>query len=210
MAPCEFDELGRAHHGAVVGHDFAAQAAGREAREPAEVDRGLGVAVAHEHAALLGAKREHVAGPTEVFGTRVGIERGERRAGALEGGDARRRVDVVDAHREGGLVVVGVLRDHRGEAEPVAQVARHGHADEAPAVDGHEVDVVGRGEFARADEVAFVFSVLVVGDEDDLAGAKVFERLFNGIERMGHVVFLPEGDSGLRIAKGPGRSRSRK
>ena len=198
MPAGELDEFGRAHHRAVVGHDLAAQAAGREAREAAQVDGGFGVAVAHEHAARLGAQREHVAGTAEVLGTGVEAKGGERRVGALEGGDARRRLDVVDAHREGGLVVVGVLRDHRRKAEPVAELARHGHADEAAAVDGHEVDVLGRGELARTDEVAFVFTIGIVGDEDDLAGAKVFKRLFNGVERMGHDV------SSLSEAKGFG------
>ena len=69
---------------------------------------------------------------------------------------------------------------------------------EAAAVDGHEVDVLGRGKLARTDEVAFVFTIGIVGDEDDLAGAKVFKRLFNGVERMGHDV------SSLSEAKGFG------
>ena len=44
MLPGELPQLGRAHHGAVLAHDLAAQAAFREPRKAAQVDRRFGVA----------------------------------------------------------------------------------------------------------------------------------------------------------------------
>ena len=47
----------------------------------------------------------------------------------------------------------------------------HGHANEAFGVGCHEVDVLGGGELRRANEVAFVFTLGVVGTHDEAAGA---------------------------------------
>ena len=95
-------------------------------------------------------------------------------------------------------MVVGIAGDHLRQGELGDVLVVHGHANEAFGVGRHEVDVLGRGKLARTDEVAFVFTIGIVGDEDDLAGAKVFKRLFNGVERMGHDV------SSLSEAKGFG------
>ena len=64
-------ELCRPHHGAVLAHDLAAQAAGAQARQAAEVDGGLGVAVAFQDAVGFGQEGEHVARSAEVLGLGV-------------------------------------------------------------------------------------------------------------------------------------------
>ena len=56
-------ELGQPRHRAVVVHDLGEHAGLLEPREPGEVDRGLGVTGALEHAALAVAQREDVPGP---------------------------------------------------------------------------------------------------------------------------------------------------
>ena len=61
MSAAELDQLGHAGHRAVVVHDLADHAGGPQAGEAGEVDRALGLAGAHEHAALAGAQREDVA-----------------------------------------------------------------------------------------------------------------------------------------------------
>ena len=45
------------------------------------------------------------------------------------------------------------------------------HADQAAAVLGEEVDLLGSDELGGEDEVALVLAVLVVDQDDDLAGA---------------------------------------
>ena len=75
---------------------------------------------------------------------------------------------MVDGHGEGGFVVVGVLGDHLGKRQLLAQFGGHGHADEPLAVYCHEVHVLGGGELRCADEIAFVLAVGVVGAQNDL------------------------------------------
>ena len=67
-------------------------------------------------------------------------------------------------------------------------------ADEAAPVRGHEVDGLGRDELRRHREVALVLAVLVVDEDDHLAGADVgdgavhaLEELRFDVQRGGHV-----------------------
>ena len=57
----ELDEVGHARHRPVGLHDLADHAGRAHAGEPGEVDRGLGLAGALEHAAGARAQREDVA-----------------------------------------------------------------------------------------------------------------------------------------------------
>ena len=64
LRPCsrgERLEVGQPRHAAVVAHDLADDARGRETGEPREVDGALGLPGAHQHAAAPRAEREDVA-----------------------------------------------------------------------------------------------------------------------------------------------------
>ena len=54
-------------HRAVVVHDLADHAGRGEARQTRQVDRGFGVAGAHQHAAVARHQREDVAGRHDVL-----------------------------------------------------------------------------------------------------------------------------------------------
>ena len=109
------------------------------------------------------------------------VDGGGAVAGRDAGGDAEPPLGI-DAHGEGGGELLGVPLGHLGEAELIAALAGERQADEAPAVQRHEVDHLGRGELGRADEVALVLAVLVVRDDDDLAVAQVLDGLLDGAE----------------------------
>ena len=90
----ELGQLRHARHGAVVVHDFADHAAGLEARHARQIDGRLGLARAHQHAALARAQRKHVAGTRQIRRLRVGPHgdpNGVRAVGrGNAGGDALR------------------------------------------------------------------------------------------------------------------------
>ena len=52
----------------------------------------------------------------------------------------------------------------------------HGQADQAASVLGHEVDRFGSDLFRGEREIAFVFAILVVDDDDHSPGADLFDR----------------------------------
>ena len=161
---------------AVVAHDFADDAGGSEAGEAGEVDGGLGLAGADEHAAAAGAQREDVAGTGEIGRGGAGIDGGAdgmRAVGGRDaGGDALAGLDGLG---KGGAEAGGVLLRHGEEAQVVGALLGEGEADEAAAVAGHEVDGFGGDVLGGQSEVALVFAVLVVDHDDHAAGANLVQ-----------------------------------
>ena len=178
----EREQVGQPRHGAVVLDDFAEHAGGIEARQAREVDRGLGVAAALEHAARLGAQRKDVAGLDEVAGLRfrVGEQADRLRAvlGADAGGDVVRGVD---GDGEVGFEALAVVEHHAVEAEPRGAFVRDRRADQAAAKAHHEVDALRRRLFRGEDEVALVLALGVVDHDDRLARADVAQ---DGVDRV--------------------------
>ena len=173
-------------HGAVLVHHLADHPGGVEAGQPGQVHRRLGLAGALEHAAGDRAQREHVPGPGQVLGARLGIDGGEDGLGAVGGGDAGGGAALgLDGHAERGAETGGVLLvlDHQGNAQLVEPLPGHREADEAAPVAGHEVDDLGRDLLGGDGEVALVLAVLVVDDDQHLAGLEVLEGVGNGAER---------------------------
>src|SRR5581483_297345 len=161
--------------------DLAQDAGGVQPREPCEVDGGLGVAGALEHAAFARLEGEDVAGAGEVLGTGGGVDECLDRGGTIERGDTgARAVAVVDRHEEGGALALRVLPPHRVQLELTGALRGDRRADVARRVVEEERDLLGRDELRRHDEIAFVLAVLVVDDHDDLTatdgGHRVFDR----------------------------------
>ena len=94
--------------------------------------------------------------------------------GGDAGGDAARGFD---GDGEGCAEGRGVVVHHQRQAELPEPVVGEGQADEAPAVGGHEVDGLGGHAIGGHAEVALVLAVLVVDEDDHLAGTEVVEDL---------------------------------
>jgi hypothetical protein len=114
-------EVGDAGHRPVVVHDLADDAGGDEPGQAGEVDGGLGLPRALEHAAGLGLQREDVAGLDEVARRAAGVDGDLDRPGAVGGADAgRHALAGLDRHGERRLERRLVLGRHELEAELVA------------------------------------------------------------------------------------------
>ena len=174
------DQVGHARHRPVLVHDLADDAGRVEAREPREVDRGLGLARALEDAAGARAQREDVARLDEVVRALARVDRDLDRARAVGGRDPGRHAFArLDRDRERGLERRLVVVRHRLEAELVAALLGEAEADEPARVRGHEVDRLGRGELGGDREVALVLAVRGVDDDHELALADVLDCLFD-------------------------------
>jgi len=173
-------------HGAVVLEDFADHRRRLAAGQLGEVAAGLGVAGAHQHAAVLRHQREDVAGLDDVGRLRALGHRRLHRAGAVvrrdAGGDALGRLD---GEREGGAVRRAVVAHHQRQAELAAARLGQRQADQAAAVLGHEVDRLGRDVFGGQHEVALVLAVFLVDQDDHAAVADVGDDVLDG-GKCGH------------------------
>ena len=173
------------HHRAVVVGEFADDRRRTLAGKPTQVDRRLGVAGAHQHAAFARDQREDVAGADEVARPHVGI--GERAHGvaALLGGNAGRHAVLdVDRDGEGGAERRVVHRHHRRELQAARFVAGQRRANDAAAVADDERHLLGRAQRGGDDHVAFVLAIVVVGDDDDLAARDRLDGLADWIRHV--------------------------
>src|SRR5688572_11604186 len=195
----ELLQLRSTRGGAVVIQDLTDHAGWVESRQARQVDRRLRMPDALEHTALARAQGEDMATVTEVAGHRGRVYRDADRGRAILSADtgadaeARRRID---AHRVCRAIIVDVGLAHGCEPELVDALARQRDANEAARLPNHEVDHLGRHELRRANEVALILPVLVVGNDDEAAGANVVYGLFYGVGS--HTKSL-RGLRGLRV-----------
>jgi hypothetical protein len=173
--PCSAREdlqVGQAGHGAVVVHDLADHRGGRAAGHGGQVAAGLGVAGAHQHAAVLRLQREDVAGLHQVGGlaSRATAACTVRARSAAEM-PVVTPVGRLDGHGEGRAVLGAVALAMGGRLQAFAALARQRQADQAAAEAGHEVDGLGRDMVGGQHQVAFVLAVFLVDQDDHAAGA---------------------------------------
>ena len=137
----KIDQVGHAGHGAVFLHDLADHPGRVEAGDLGQVDRGLGLAGAHQHAAVPGAQGENMAGARQVLGAGLGIDQSLDGDRPVVGRDAGGGIVLgVDRDGERGLEMGGVVVDHQRQVELLAALFGHGDADQPARLLGHEVD----------------------------------------------------------------------
>ena len=164
----------------VLGDDLAQDAGRREARGPAEVDRGLGVPRPLQHAPRPVAQGEDMTGPVQIAGPGRLVDQcadGRRPVGGRDPG--RGAVAEVDAHGEGGPLDLGVGDDHEGEVEGVGPLRKERHADHPGGVGQEECDVLGGRRLRRHHQVTLVLAVLVVDHHDHAEASDGIDGLLN-------------------------------
>ena len=128
-----------------------------------------------------------MAGLHQVAGLGVGGHGGLHGARAVGGGNAGGdALGGFNRGGEGGGILGAVALDHRWQVQQFAAFARQRQADQTSAKFGHEVDGFGRDVVGGEDEVAFVFAVFFIDQDDHAASAHVGNNIFNGGNQGGH------------------------
>ena len=89
-----------------------------------------------------------------------------------------------NGHGKRGALFVAIAHCHGWQLEQFAAFAGQGQANQAPAKAGHEVDGLRRDVVGGEHQVAFVFTVFFVHQDDDFSGAHVGHDVLDG--RNGH------------------------
>ncbi len=180
----DLHQLRHAGHRAVLVHDFDQCSGGLQPGQTGQIDGRFGVARATQYSFLTGAQRVDVARTPQIGRTRRGVGQRTDRGGSVVDRDSRRAVvaQQVDRHREGRAQQRGVVGLHHVEFEFGATLLRKRRAEHAAALLEHEVHDFGRDLLRGDDEVAFVFAVFVIDDDDDFAVAEVLDDLFNAVQ----------------------------
>ena len=188
----EFNQFCRAHHGAILTHNLTAQTNRLQICQTAQIHGSFGVAGANQHAAFACAQREHMTRAAEIG--RLGVCQNRCAGGiaALFGGNTGGGVHVVNGYGERGLVVVGVLFDHRRQTQLVAVFAAHRHTDQTLGIGCHEVDVFCGCKLCSTDDVAFVFTIRIINDQNVFACTQGVQSFFNGCKISHFYILLSE------------------
>ena len=138
-------------------------------------------------------QREYVAGPRQIRGASVARHRGPNGARAVgrgdAGGDALARLDRDRERGAVGRLVLRVAHHHR-QVELPGALRRDRQADQPARVAGHEVHRLGGAELGGDADVALVLAVLVVGEDDHLAGLEVLDRRAHARHRIARLQAL--------------------
>ena len=174
----EGGDLRPAHDRAVVVDQLADRRHRLDVGEPAQIDRRLGMTGAHQHAAILGDQRKDVARPDKIGPAGIAIRQIADRRGAVVGRDAgRRAVAVIDRDGKGGAVDRVVVGDHRRQMEAPGDLAGQRRTDDAAGMADDERHLLRRRVDRGEDQITLVLAVVVIGDDDDLAGGERVDRL---------------------------------
>ena len=187
FAAAKAETCGPAHHRAVVVDQFGDDADKRQAGKLAEIDRGFGVAGAHEHAAFARDQRKDVAGAQEIRCADIAVGEVAHRQRAVVGRNAGgRAVLEIDADREGRRVGGIIVGDHRRQVQPLGVGAGHRRADDAGRMAHDEGHLLRRAMHCRDDQVAFVLAPVIVHHDDDLAALERPQRFDDVFLVVGH------------------------
>ena len=118
----------------------------------------------------------------EGLGLRVGQCPQGRRAVVDRNARSAAFAQQIDRHGERRAEQRGVVRLHHVEFELCAALFGKRGTQHTATVLEHEIDDFGRHLLGCYDEVAFVFTVRVIGDDDDMAGLQFFQCFFDGVE----------------------------
>mmetsp|Transcript_4066 Transcript_4066/g.11762 ORF Transcript_4066/g.11762 Transcript_4066/m.11762 type:complete len:226 (+) Transcript_4066:1212-1889(+) len=166
----EREALLQPHHLAVLAHELSDGRHRVLAGEAAHVVGGLRVAAPLQHASRTGAEGEHVARLGEVLRLALGPAEGPHGLAPVSRRHPRRgRRQVVRGHIEGRRVLVRVVVGSRVQAELLELRLVGDKAHDACGVLDHEGHLLLGQGLPEDNQVALVFPVEVVHDEDEVA-----------------------------------------
>ena len=82
----------------------------------------------------------------------------------------------IDGYREVRLVLRPVIAHHEGKVELSCALGRDGHANQSTRLSGKKVNDLGGDFFCGDNEIALVFAVFVIHQDDHAAGTDVVEE----------------------------------
>src|SRR5512147_515906 len=105
------------------------------------------------------------------------------RRGPVGRGNARRNIPArIDGYREGRSKRSGVLDRLLRQLQLFDSLRREGQADQATGMLGHEIDGMGGNLLGSDDEIAFIFPVFVIHQDNELPLFNVSNRVFDAVE----------------------------
>ena len=177
-----------ASHCAVGIEDFDQTRHRLESGQASQVNSGFGVSGARQDSAVLCVERIDMSGASEPFGASVGIGQGangRRTVVCRDTGGAS--FEQVHGYGEGRAEHRCIGLDLVLQLQLATAFLGDRRAKHAASELKHVVDFLGSNEFCGRNQVAFVFSVLVIDDNNEFPGFEVLKGFFySGKLYFGH------------------------
>src|SRR5215207_8388217 len=186
FTPCSLENFSRSGTRAIVPSSFITSHITPAGLKPARRARSSSLRLASplQHTARSRPKRENVARHLKVLRTRrfihsnpAGVRPVRRR------NSSRDPVPRLYTRGEGRTHTRSVVPGHLRYLQAVYYLPGHRQADETAPVRRHEVYVVGRYKLGRHRQVTLVLPVLIVANNDHLAGFNLFYDLLDRTKR---------------------------
>ncbi len=128
-----------------------------------------------------------MAGPCQVAGLGLRIDRHMNRRGPVRSRDTGRNVfPRIDRDGEGRAEGGGILHRLLREMEFFNSLRRQGETDQPAGMPGHEVDSRRRDMLSSHDEIAFVLTIFVIDKDDELSALDIPNGVFDAVKRSSH------------------------
>ncbi len=197
-----FGKLRQPGHRAIIVYYFTDHPRRFETSQSYQVDGSLGLACSYQHSAIPCPQREDMSGACEVTGLRfIGCGEAYRMSavgGAYAGGDP---FACINADGKGCPELCSVFGRLGVQCQRITLFLGQRHADESPAVSCHEIDGLRRNHLCSGDEVAFVFTVLIIDKNNHPAGFEIL-KYFSYCVKFSHFPFYHR----LRLNSAPSYS----
>src|SRR3984893_11270332 len=121
-----------------------------------------------------------MSGPNKVPGPHIATAKRPDRIAALLGGNARRQpMFDINRYGKGGAMGRFIGRDHWLKIEPSRNGAGYRGADDPAAIADDETPFFRCAKRCGTNQIALVFAVIVIGDNDNFAARNRFDRLLD-------------------------------
>jgi len=184
MAPGKCFQLTQSRHGTVLIQYFAYHAGGFQSGESGQIHAGLRVSRPGEHAAALSHQREYMTRLYQIARLGILFNRDLNGPGAIRSGNPRGHADRgFDGHREIGYGSVIRIVHHERQLQLAAAIGGQCQANQSAPVACHEIDILGARMYSGHDQVTFVFTVLIIHQNDHTAVSDFVDDLVYRADR---------------------------
>jgi len=145
-------------------------------------------------------------GPRQVLRLRLRVDRRKNRDRAVRGTDAGGNPKPsVDRFAKRRSMHGGIDWRHQRKVQLVAAILGERQANQSSRILGHEVDGFRRNLLRRHRQVAFVFAVLIIDQDNHVPLSNILHRLFHGRKvssHLAHIIELYHSCAFLRMDRG--------
>mmetsp|Transcript_23305 Transcript_23305/g.40404 ORF Transcript_23305/g.40404 Transcript_23305/m.40404 type:complete len:280 (+) Transcript_23305:3621-4460(+) len=183
-------KIRQAGHLAIFFHDLADHTGRIVPRQTGHVTSRFGMASPHQHAALSGAQRKHMARRGNIGGGRLRVDRRGNGQGTIRRGNAGADTFAgLDRHGKGRLMTGRIVHRHHRQTQRFNPVGGQGYTDQSAPMGGHEVHRLRRGEIGRDHQIALVLPVLMINQNEHTAQPSLLDDLFDRRNGVGQISF---------------------